>query len=59
MKRTAIEAFNETIKIFEEQCETQKRHSKEYMEKFTKEGNDKEIQRCVTPSQADVCRYTL
>ncbi|TRZ22337.1 hypothetical protein HGM15179_004755 [Zosterops borbonicus] len=45
MKRTAIEAFNETIKIFEEQCQTQERYSKEYIEKFKREGNDKEIQR--------------
>ncbi|KAM7391014.1 hypothetical protein PAMP_021732 [Pampus punctatissimus] len=45
MKRTAIEAFNETIKIFEEQCQTQERFSKEYIEKFHREGNDKEIQR--------------
>ncbi|MEQ2213958.1 Phosphatidylinositol 3-kinase regulatory subunit alpha [Xenoophorus captivus] len=45
MKRTAIEAFNETIKIFEEQCQTQERFSKEYVEKFRREGNDKEIQR--------------
>ncbi|KAM4576360.1 phosphatidylinositol 3-kinase regulatory subunit alpha-like isoform 2-T5 [Odontesthes bonariensis] len=45
MKRTAIEAFNETIKIFEEQCQTQERFSKEYIEKFRREGNDKEIQR--------------
>lgn len=45
MKRTAIEAFNETIKIFEEQCQTQERYSKEYIEKFRREGNDKEIQR--------------
>uniref|UniRef100_A0A8C6WMN5 Phosphoinositide-3-kinase regulatory subunit 1 n=1 Tax=Neogobius melanostomus TaxID=47308 RepID=A0A8C6WMN5_9GOBI len=45
MKRTAIEAFNETIKIFEEQCQTQERFSKEYIEKFKREGNDKEIQR--------------
>ncbi|XP_030625561.1 phosphatidylinositol 3-kinase regulatory subunit alpha isoform X1 [Chanos chanos] len=45
MKRTAIEAFNETIKIFEEQCQTQERHSKEYIEKFRREGNEKEIQR--------------
>lgn len=45
MKRTAIEAFNETIKIFEEQCQTQDRFSKEYIEKFRREGNDKEIQR--------------
>ncbi|KAK5618051.1 Phosphatidylinositol 3-kinase regulatory subunit alpha [Crenichthys baileyi] len=47
MKRTAIEAFNETIKIFEEQCQTQERFSKEYVEKFRREGNDKEIQRIV------------
>ncbi|GAB0210013.1 phosphatidylinositol 3-kinase regulatory subunit alpha [Grus japonensis] len=45
MKRTAIEAFNETIKIFEEQCQTQERYSKEYIEKFKWEGNEKEIQR--------------
>ncbi|KAF6715645.1 Phosphatidylinositol 3-kinase regulatory subunit alpha [Oryzias melastigma] len=45
MKRTAIEAFNETIKIFEEQCQTQERFSKEYIEKFRREGNEKEIQR--------------
>lgn len=48
MKRTAIEAFNETIKIFEEQCQTQERYSKEYIEKFKREGNEKEIQRLVT-----------
>lgn len=47
MKRTAIEAFNETIKIFEEQCQTQERYSKEYIEKFRREGNEKEIQRLV------------
>ncbi|KAJ1209489.1 hypothetical protein NDU88_004867 [Pleurodeles waltl] len=45
MKRTAIEAFNETIKIFEEQCQTQEKYSKEYIEKFKREGNEKEIQR--------------
>ncbi|KAM8930313.1 phosphatidylinositol 3-kinase regulatory subunit gamma isoform 2-T2 [Pelodytes ibericus] len=45
MKRTAIEAFNETIKIFEEQCHTQERYSKEYMERFRREGNEKEIER--------------
>lgn len=47
MKRTAIEAFNETIKIFEEQCQTQERYNKEYIEKFKREGNEKEIQRSV------------
>ncbi|XP_024134013.1 phosphoinositide-3-kinase, regulatory subunit 3b (gamma) isoform X3 [Oryzias melastigma] len=45
MKRTAIEAFNETIKIFEEQCHTQERYSKDYIERFHREGNDKEIER--------------
>ncbi|KAG8456545.1 hypothetical protein GDO86_002359 [Hymenochirus boettgeri] len=45
MKKTAIEAFNETIKIFEEQCQTQEKYSKEYIEKFRREGNEKEIQR--------------
>ncbi|XP_027766435.1 phosphatidylinositol 3-kinase regulatory subunit beta-like, partial [Empidonax traillii] len=38
MKRTAIEAFNETIKIFEEQCQTQEKCSKEYIERFWCEG---------------------
>ncbi|KAM3876271.1 phosphatidylinositol 3-kinase regulatory subunit gamma-like [Diretmus argenteus] len=31
-KQTAIEAFGETIRIFEEQCETQERYSKEYID---------------------------
>ncbi|RXM33347.1 Phosphatidylinositol 3-kinase regulatory subunit alpha [Acipenser ruthenus] len=44
MKRTAIEAFSETIKIFEEQCNTQERYRKEYIERFRREGNDKEIE---------------
>ncbi|KAM9365464.1 phosphoinositide-3-kinase, regulatory subunit 3b (gamma) isoform 2-T2 [Pholidichthys leucotaenia] len=45
MKRTAIEAFNETIKIFEEQCHMQERYSKDYIERFRREGNDSEIER--------------
>ncbi|CAH2310668.1 phosphatidylinositol 3-kinase regulatory subunit gamma isoform X2 [Pelobates cultripes] len=45
MKRTAIEAFKETIEIFEEQCRTQERHSKEHMERFRREGNEKEIEK--------------
>ncbi|KAH0504314.1 Phosphatidylinositol 3-kinase regulatory subunit gamma [Microtus ochrogaster] len=45
MKRTAIEAFNETIKIFEEQCHTQEQYSKDYIERFRREGNEKEIER--------------
>ena len=47
MKRTAIEAFNETIKIFEEQFETQERYSRESLERFQREGNEKEIQKYV------------
>ncbi|MEQ2199504.1 hypothetical protein XENOCAPTIV_000055 [Xenoophorus captivus] len=31
-KRTAIEAFSEIIRIFEEECETQERYSKEYID---------------------------
>lgn len=45
MKRTAIEAFNETIEIFEEQCHTQERYSKDYIERFCRECNDKELER--------------
>lgn len=61
MKRTAIEAFNETIKIFEEQCHTQERYSKEYMERFRREGNDKEIERYTMSSinTALVCNLDL
>ncbi|XP_076009219.1 phosphatidylinositol 3-kinase regulatory subunit gamma-like [Genypterus blacodes] len=33
-KQTAIEAFSETIRIFEEECETQERYSKEYTDMF-------------------------
>uniref|UniRef100_UPI00358F8CF9 phosphatidylinositol 3-kinase regulatory subunit gamma-like isoform X2 n=1 Tax=Myxine glutinosa TaxID=7769 RepID=UPI00358F8CF9 len=47
MKRTAIEAFNETIKIFEEQRHTQERYTKEYIERFKREGNEREIERIV------------
>ncbi|XP_076015522.1 phosphoinositide-3-kinase, regulatory subunit 3b (gamma) isoform X2 [Genypterus blacodes] len=45
MKRTAIEAFNETIKIFEEQCLMQERYSKDYIERSRCEANDKEMER--------------
>ncbi|XP_035503583.1 phosphatidylinositol 3-kinase regulatory subunit gamma-like isoform X2 [Scophthalmus maximus] len=33
-KQTAIEAFSEIIRIFEEECETQERYSKEYINMF-------------------------
>ncbi|XP_077084004.1 phosphatidylinositol 3-kinase regulatory subunit beta [Siphateles boraxobius] len=58
MKRTAIEAFNETIKIFEEQCETQERLSRENIEKFRREGNDKEIERIQSNSEKLKSRVT-
>uniref|UniRef100_A0A4W5RFZ1 Phosphoinositide-3-kinase regulatory subunit 2 n=1 Tax=Hucho hucho TaxID=62062 RepID=A0A4W5RFZ1_9TELE len=49
MKCTAIEAFNETIKIFEEifkeQCETQECYRKENIDQFLREGNSKDIER--------------
>ncbi|XP_056409230.1 phosphatidylinositol 3-kinase regulatory subunit gamma isoform X3 [Hyla sarda] len=43
MKRTAIEAFNETIKIFEEQCHSQERYSKKIVDCVHRE--DHEIER--------------
>uniref|UniRef100_A0A3P8YXY6 Phosphoinositide-3-kinase, regulatory subunit 2 (beta) n=1 Tax=Esox lucius TaxID=8010 RepID=A0A3P8YXY6_ESOLU len=58
MKRTAIEAFNETIKIFEEQCETQERYSRESIERFRREGNDKEIQKIQSNSERLKSRVT-
>ncbi|XP_067219254.1 phosphatidylinositol 3-kinase regulatory subunit beta isoform X2 [Chanodichthys erythropterus] len=58
MKRTAIEAFNETIKIFKEQCETQERLSRENIEKFRREGNDKEIERIQSNSEKLKSRVT-
>uniref|UniRef100_A0AAY5EMU4 Phosphatidylinositol 3-kinase regulatory subunit gamma n=1 Tax=Electrophorus electricus TaxID=8005 RepID=A0AAY5EMU4_ELEEL len=56
MKRTAIEAFNETIKIFEEQCHTQERYSKEYIERSRRDGNDKEIERIMMNYEKLKCR---
>uniref|UniRef100_A0A8C4ZBB9 Phosphoinositide-3-kinase, regulatory subunit 2 (beta) n=1 Tax=Gadus morhua TaxID=8049 RepID=A0A8C4ZBB9_GADMO len=58
MKRTAIEAFNETINIFEEQCETQERYSRESLERFQREGNDKEIQKIQSNSERLKSRVT-
>ncbi|XP_061457443.1 phosphatidylinositol 3-kinase regulatory subunit beta [Rhineura floridana] len=58
MKRTAIEAFNETIKIFEEQCQTQEKCSRDYIERFRREGNDKEVQRILMNSEKLKSRVT-
>lgn len=41
-KRTAIEAFSEIIRIFEEECETQERYSKEYIDMFLTLDSSKE-----------------
>ncbi|XP_019731052.1 phosphatidylinositol 3-kinase regulatory subunit gamma-like isoform X2 [Hippocampus comes] len=41
-KRMAIEAFSEIIRIFEEECETQDRYSKEYIDMFLKLDNNTE-----------------
>ncbi|KAM4022631.1 phosphatidylinositol 3-kinase regulatory subunit gamma-like isoform 2-T2 [Anomaloglossus baeobatrachus] len=51
MKRTAIEAFSETIRIFEEQCHSQERYSKEIMDHFHREGNHKEMERIIINSE--------
>lgn len=44
MKRTAIEAFNETMLIFEEQCREQERYGEEF-ENNQSEGADKDLER--------------
>ncbi|XP_077573123.1 phosphatidylinositol 3-kinase regulatory subunit gamma-like [Stigmatopora nigra] len=41
-KRMAIEAFSEIIRIFEEECQTQERYSKEYIDMFFKLDNNTE-----------------
>lgn len=45
MKRTAIEAFSETISIFEEQFQNQEHCSQEYIERFHMDGSDTEVER--------------
>ncbi|XP_063772092.1 phosphatidylinositol 3-kinase regulatory subunit beta isoform X2 [Pseudophryne corroboree] len=58
MRRTAIEAFKETIKIFEEQCQTQEAFTKDYMEKCRREGNNQEIERIIINSEKLKSRVT-
>ncbi|KAK7888680.1 hypothetical protein WMY93_024240 [Mugilogobius chulae] len=43
-KRTAIEAFTEIIRIFEEECETHERYSKEYIDMFLSVSSTDEVQ---------------
>lgn len=45
MKRTAIEAFNETMMIFEEQCREQERYGEEFERSSHLEGIDKDLER--------------
>ncbi len=45
MKRTAIEAFNETMLIFEEQCREQERYGEEFERNNQSEGADKDLER--------------
>lgn len=45
MKRTAIEAFNETMLIFEEQCREQERYGEEIDRNNCSEGADNDLER--------------
>lgn len=45
MKRTAIEAFNETMLIFEEQCREQERYGEEFERNNQSEGAEKDLER--------------
>ena len=45
MKRTAIEAFNETMLIFEEQCREQERYGEEFERNSHSEGADTDLER--------------
>lgn len=45
MKRTAIEAFNETMLIFEEQCREQERYGEEIERNNCTEAADKDLER--------------
>uniref|UniRef100_UPI003AAE0797 phosphatidylinositol 3-kinase regulatory subunit gamma-like isoform X3 n=1 Tax=Centroberyx gerrardi TaxID=166262 RepID=UPI003AAE0797 len=44
MKRTAIEAFNETMLIFEEQCREQERYGEEFERNNQSEGAEKDLE---------------
>lgn len=50
MKRTAIEAFNETMLIFEEQCREQERYGEEFEQNNQSEGADKDLERYLISS---------
>lgn len=50
MKRTAIEAFSETMLIFEEQCREQEHYGEEFHRNNQSEGADTDLERYfITP----------
>lgn len=51
-KRTAIEAFGEIIRIFEEECETQERYCKEYIDMFLTLDSSTETEKYASNCQA-------
>lgn len=57
MKRTAIEAFNETMLIFEEQCREQERYGEKFEMNNESEGADKDLERYFITSWSKECPY--
>lgn len=55
-KRTAIEAFSEIIRIFEEECETQERYCKEYIDMFLTLDSSKETEKYVPNSHSEIAK---
>ncbi|XP_070774516.1 phosphatidylinositol 3-kinase regulatory subunit gamma-like isoform X3 [Enoplosus armatus] len=56
MKRTAIEAFNETMLIFEEQCREQERYGEEFERNDQSEGADKDLESFLINYEKLKCR---
>lgn len=58
-KRTAIEAFSEIIRIFEEECETQERYCKEYIDMFLTLDSSTETEKYAPNSQSQIARLAI
>ncbi|XP_076001159.1 phosphatidylinositol 3-kinase regulatory subunit gamma-like isoform X2 [Genypterus blacodes] len=56
MKRTAIEAFNETMLIFEEQCREQERYGEEFERNNLSEGAEKDLESFLINYEKLKCR---
>ncbi|KAM6948129.1 phosphatidylinositol 3-kinase regulatory subunit gamma-like [Aplochiton taeniatus] len=56
MKRTAIEAFNETMMIFEEQCREQERYGEEFERNNQLEGAEKDLESFLINYEKLKCR---